>query len=89
MAWGLFIFAFAAAGCGTIAHMTRGKDQKWGYYVFNIMRFFVGVGEASMISLGFTVVDELSPTSYKTLYMAALMMAPPFGIAAGYVYFIC
>jgi MFS family permease len=84
MAWGLFIFSISAAGCGFMGILT--KRQKWGYYVFMIFRFFVGLGEAATISLGFTIVDELSPPAYKTLYMAALMMAPPFGIAIGYVY---
>jgi MFS family permease len=78
------MFSFAALLGGAFATMIRGSTQKWGYYMFAATRFIIGAGESGMISLAYTIVDQLSPPKYKTLYMAAIMMSPPLGIAAGY-----
>ncbi len=74
----------AAILCGLFSSYTRGATGKWGYYLFTLSRAIVGAGESAMISLAYTIVDHLAPHRYKTMYMAAIMMAPPLGIAAGY-----
>lgn len=51
--------------------------------MFAACRFVVGVGEAGIISLGYTVVDDLAPAAYKTIYMAIIMTASPLGVASG------
>jgi MFS family permease len=81
---GLVIFAIAALLGGLLLTYSRGSQQKFGYYLFTVTRALVGAGESAMISLGYTIVDQLSPPKYKTMYMAAIMMSPPLGIAVGY-----
>ncbi|KAL0487637.1 sphingolipid transporter SPNS1 [Acrasis kona] len=84
IALGTLIFALGAFSSGFWLSITRGRIQKWAYYPFVISRFMVGFGESAMISLAYTIVDELAPPEYKTLYMAAIMMSPSLGIASGY-----
>lgn len=79
----MIIFAIGAACTGALPTIARGKDNKWGYYVFAACRFITGVGEAAIISLAYTIVDDLAPINQKTIYMAILMLATPLGVAAG------
>jgi MFS family permease len=83
IAIGLFVFSIGCACTATLPIIARGYDNKWGYYVFCAFRFLTGVGEAGIISLGYTIVDDLAPIEYKTIYMAIIMMSTPLGVAAG------
>ncbi|CAN1184374.1 Probable sphingolipid transporter spinster homolog 3 [Linum perenne] len=47
---------------------------------------FVGVGEASFISLAAPFIDDNAPVSEKTAWLAMFYMCIPTGIALGYVY---
>ncbi|KAJ0970037.1 hypothetical protein J5N97_022914 [Dioscorea zingiberensis] len=47
---------------------------------------FVGVGEASFISLAAPFIDDNAPPAKKTAWLAAFYMCIPTGIAVGYVY---
>ncbi len=81
MAVGLFTFAISSALLGTIGAISRTEDQIWGYYVFVIFRVILGIGEASFVPLSVSIIDDISPASLKSIYMAIFMVTCPVGIA--------
>jgi MFS family permease len=81
---GLLIFSMGAIGCGIYSTFWRGSKHKNGYYYFTAMRFVIGIGESSIISLGYTIVNDLSPVAYKTVFMGIILVAAPVGVACGY-----
>jgi MFS family permease len=48
------------------------------------MRFVIGIGESAIISLGYTIINDLSPPAYKTIFMGVILVAAPVGVAIGY-----
>ncbi|KAF9602306.1 hypothetical protein IFM89_026423 [Coptis chinensis] len=50
-----------------------------------VFRVFVGVGEASFVSLTAPFIDDNAPVAQKTAWLAAFYMCIPGGIACGYV----
>ncbi|KAF9593996.1 hypothetical protein IFM89_026697 [Coptis chinensis] len=50
-----------------------------------VFRVFVGVGEASFVSLAAPFIDDNAPVAQKTAWLAAFYMCIPGGIACGYV----
>ncbi|XP_078430459.1 major facilitator superfamily protein [Wolffia australiana] len=73
---GLSVWTLAAAGCGC----------SFGFWSIAICRMFVGVGEASFISLAAPFIDDNAPPSQKTAWLAIFYMCIPVGIAFGYIY---
>ncbi|KAJ0970041.1 hypothetical protein J5N97_022918 [Dioscorea zingiberensis] len=73
---GLSVWTVAAAGCGCAID----------FWSIAICRMFVGVGEASFISLAAPFIDDNAPPAKKTAWLAAFYMCIPTGIAVGYVY---
>jgi MFS family permease len=69
---------------GLFAFFWRGANNKLGYYLFVAARLVVGVGESAIIALGYGIVDDISPTQHKTIYMAVLVFAGAVGVALGY-----
>ncbi|KAF9601848.1 hypothetical protein IFM89_023613 [Coptis chinensis] len=50
-----------------------------------VFRVFVGVGEASFVSLAAPFINDNAPVAQKTAWLAAFYMCIPGGIACGYV----
>ncbi|KAF9593339.1 hypothetical protein IFM89_021743 [Coptis chinensis] len=50
-----------------------------------VFRVFVGVGEASFVSLAAPFIDDNAPVAQKTAWLVAFYMCIPGGIACGYV----
>ncbi|XP_039138363.1 probable sphingolipid transporter spinster homolog 2 [Dioscorea cayenensis subsp. rotundata] len=73
---GLSVWTVAAAGCGFSME----------FWSITICRMFVGVGEASFISLAAPFIDDNAPVAQKTAWLAAFYMCIPTGIAVGYIY---
>ncbi|KAM0938783.1 putative major facilitator superfamily, MFS transporter superfamily [Dioscorea sansibarensis] len=73
---GLSVWTVAAAGCGFAME----------FWSITIYRMFVGVGEASFISLAAAFIDDNAPAAQKTAWLAAYYMCIPTGVAVGYVY---
>ncbi|KAM0938780.1 putative major facilitator superfamily, MFS transporter superfamily [Dioscorea sansibarensis] len=73
---GLSVWTVAAAGCGFAMD----------FWSITICRMFVGVGEASFISLAAPFIDDNAPAAQKTAWLAAFYMCIPTGVAVGYVY---
>ncbi|CAN0865028.1 Probable sphingolipid transporter spinster homolog 2 [Linum grandiflorum] len=73
---GLSVWTLATAGCGL----------SFDFWSIAICRMFVGVGEASFISLAAPFIDDNAPVSEKTAWLAMFYMCIPTGIALGYVY---
>ena len=81
MAVGLLTFAISSAILGTIGAISRTEDQILGYYVFVVFRVLLGIGEASFVPLSVSIIDDISPTKLKSIYMAIFMVTCPVGIA--------
>ncbi|CAA7387887.1 unnamed protein product [Spirodela intermedia] len=73
---GLSVWTLATAGCGF----------SFDFWSITICRMFVGVGEASFISLAAPFIDDNAPAAQKTAWLAMFYMCIPTGIALGYVY---
>lgn len=73
---GLSVWTVAAVGCGF----------SFNFWSITICRMFVGVGEASFISLAAPFIDDNAPVAQKTAWLAIFYMCIPSGIAVGYVY---
>lgn len=73
---GLSVWTVAAAGCGF----------SFNFWSITICRMFVGVGEASFISLAAPFIDDNAPVAQKTAWLAIFYMCIPSGIAVGYIY---
>lgn len=77
----MFIFGISAILLGIVGTVSRGEEQIWGYYVFVILRVILGIGEASFVPLSTSIIDDISPPAYKSMYMAVFMVTCPVGIA--------
>ncbi|XP_019170277.1 PREDICTED: probable sphingolipid transporter spinster homolog 2 [Ipomoea nil] len=73
---GLTVWTLATAGCGF----------SFNFWSITIFRMFVGVGEASFISLAAPFIDDNAPVEQKTAWLGIFYMCIPSGIAVGYVY---
>ncbi|EPS57990.1 hypothetical protein M569_16826, partial [Genlisea aurea] len=73
---GLTVWTVAVAFCGF----------SFNFWSIAIARMFVGVGEASFISLAPPFIDDNAPAAKRTAWLGAFYMCIPTGIAVGYVY---
>nr|GMC83566.1 probable sphingolipid transporter spinster homolog 2 [Ipomoea batatas] len=73
---GLSVWTIATAGCGFSIN----------FWSITICRMFVGVGEASFISLAAPFIDDNAPAAQKTVWLGIFYMCIPSGVAFGYVY---
>ncbi|XP_019165157.1 PREDICTED: probable sphingolipid transporter spinster homolog 2 isoform X4 [Ipomoea nil] len=73
---GLSVWTVATAGCGFSIN----------FWSITICRMFVGVGEASFISLAAPFIDDNAPAAQKTVWLGIFYMCIPTGVAFGYVY---
>ncbi|VFQ78252.1 unnamed protein product [Cuscuta campestris] len=73
---GLSVWTLAIVGCGLSLN----------FWTVMICRMFVGVGEASFISLAAPFIDDNAPPSQRTAWLGIFYMCIPTGIALGYVY---
>ncbi|KAJ0265196.1 hypothetical protein HA466_0015330 [Hirschfeldia incana] len=72
---GLTVWTLAAAGCGF----------SYNIWMIAVFRMFVGVGEASFISLAAPYIDDSAPGARKNLWLGLFYMCIPAGVALGYV----
>jgi len=63
--------------------ISSSHSRFWFYYLL-ILRLFVSVGEAAIIPLSFSVVDDLMSNSLRTFAVTALSLILPVGIAIGF-----
>lgn len=73
---GLTVWTLAVVGCGF----------SFSFWMIAICRMFVGVGEASFISLAAPFIDDNAPVAKKTVWLGVFYMCLPSGYAIGYVY---
>eukprot|EP00850_Spirogloea_muscicola_P010489 SM000062S19875 [mRNA] locus=s62:154828:160098:+ [translate_table: standard] len=73
---GLSVWTVAVFGCSLAT----------GFIPLTICRMFVGVGEASFVSLAAPFIDDNAPLGQKTKWLASFYMCIPAGVALGYVY---
>ncbi|XP_031390992.1 probable sphingolipid transporter spinster homolog 2 isoform X2 [Punica granatum] len=73
---GLSVWTAAVIGCGF----------SFDFWSIAICRMFVGVGEASFISLAAPFIDDNAPIDQKTAWLAIFYMCIPTGYALGYIY---
>ncbi|KAI5661277.1 hypothetical protein M9H77_20600 [Catharanthus roseus] len=73
---GLTVWTIATAGCGF----------SFDFWSIAVCRMFVGVGEASFISLAAPFIDDNAPVAQKTAWLGIFYMCIPSGVALGYVY---
>ncbi|KAK7363029.1 hypothetical protein VNO77_05158 [Canavalia gladiata] len=73
---GLSVWTLATLGCGF----------SFNFWSIAVCRMFVGVGEASFISLAAPFIDDNAPVAKKTAWLAIFFMCIPAGYAVGYVY---
>ncbi|KAI4296486.1 hypothetical protein L6164_036439 [Bauhinia variegata] len=72
---GLLVWTVAIVGCGV-------SQNFWSIV---ICRMFVGIGEASFISLAAPFIDDNAPPAKKTAWLAIFYMCIPAGYALGYI----
>ncbi|CAH2043307.1 unnamed protein product [Thlaspi arvense] len=73
---GLTVWTLAATGCGF----------SYNFWMIAAFRMFVGVGEASFISLAAPYIDDSAPAARKNLWLGLFYMCIPAGVALGYVF---
>ncbi|XP_048606630.1 probable sphingolipid transporter spinster homolog 2 isoform X1 [Brassica napus] len=73
---GLSIWTLAVVGCGL----------SFDFWSITFCRMFVGVGEASFVSLAAPFIDDNAPQAQKSAWLAMFYMCIPTGYALGYVY---
>ncbi|EFH54889.1 hypothetical protein ARALYDRAFT_320107 [Arabidopsis lyrata subsp. lyrata] len=73
---GLTVWTIAVLGCGS----------SFAFWFIVLCRMFVGVGEASFISLAAPFIDENAPQKQKAAWLGLFYMCIPSGVALGYVY---
>ncbi|KAL1213434.1 putative sphingolipid transporter spinster-like protein [Cardamine amara subsp. amara] len=73
---GLTVWTIAVLGCGT----------SFAFWFIVLCRMFVGVGEASFISLAAPFIDDNAPHKQKAAWLGLFYMCIPSGVALGYVY---
>ncbi|CAH2061474.1 unnamed protein product [Thlaspi arvense] len=78
---GLTVWTVAVLGCGS----------SFAFWFIVLCRMFVGVGEASFISLAAPFIDDNAPHKQKAVWLGVFYMCIPSGVALGYVYggYIC
>jgi MFS family permease len=81
---GLTIFSLSALILGIIGVTAQGEENIWGYYLFVTFRVILGIGEAAFVPLSVSIIDDISPNDYKSIYMSVFLVTGPVGIAAGY-----
>ncbi|CAA7019777.1 unnamed protein product [Microthlaspi erraticum] len=73
---GLTVWTIAVLGCGS----------SFAFWFIVLCRMFVGVGEASFISLAAPFIDDNAPPKQKAAWLGVFYMCIPSGVALGYVY---
>ncbi|XP_019085087.1 PREDICTED: probable sphingolipid transporter spinster homolog 3 isoform X4 [Camelina sativa] len=73
---GLTVWTVAVLGCGS----------SFAFWFIVLCRMFVGVGEASFISLAAPFIDDNAPQKQKAAWLGLFYMCIPSGVALGYVY---
>ena len=73
---GLSIWFLATLSCGFST----------GFTSIAVARAFVGVGEASFVSLAAPFIDDVAPAGQKTTWLAIFYLGIPTGVALGYIY---
>ncbi|KAH0885969.1 hypothetical protein HID58_062065 [Brassica napus] len=73
---GLTVWTVAVVGCGS----------SFAFWFIVLCRMFVGVGEASFISLAAPFIDDNAPHKQKAAWLGLFYMCIPSGVALGYVY---
>ncbi|CAI9104168.1 OLC1v1002793C1 [Oldenlandia corymbosa var. corymbosa] len=73
---GLTVWTIAVAGCGFTVD----------FWSIAFCRMFVGVGEASFVSLAAPYIDDNAPPAKKAAWLGVFYMCIPCGVALGYVY---
>ncbi|CAH8388222.1 unnamed protein product [Eruca vesicaria subsp. sativa] len=73
---GLTVWTVAVLGCGS----------SFAFWFIVLCRMFVGVGEASFISLAAPFIDDKAPHKQKAAWLGLFYMCIPSGVALGYVY---
>ncbi|CAH2061456.1 unnamed protein product, partial [Thlaspi arvense] len=73
---GLTVWTVAVLGCGS----------SFAFWFIVLCRMFVGVGEASFISLAAPFIDDNAPHKQKAVWLGVFYMCIPSGVALGYVY---
>ncbi|KFK34862.1 hypothetical protein AALP_AA5G203000 [Arabis alpina] len=73
---GLTVWTIAVLGCGS----------SFAFWFIVLCRMFVGVGEASFISLAAPFIDDNAPQKQKAAWLGVFYMCIPSGVALGYVY---
>jgi len=73
---GLSIWFVATLSCGLST----------GFKSIAFARAFVGVGEASFVSLAAPFIDDVAPAGQKTTWLAIFYLGIPTGVALGYIY---
>ena len=77
---GLVIWSCLTVLCG----FTGVIESKIGYYLLAACRCLVGVGEAAYAPVAPTLLDDVAPAKYRTIYMSVFYIALPVGVALGY-----
>ncbi|KAG2425131.1 hypothetical protein HYH02_015075 [Chlamydomonas schloesseri] len=90
-----FGFAEAARSCNAFRLMGVGMavwaagavltGAAGSYGMLVVARTVVGCGEAPLLTLTFTFVDDVAPAASKTLWFGVLGVFPTLGVAAGFV----
>ncbi|CAG7906957.1 unnamed protein product, partial [Brassica rapa] len=73
---GLTVWTIAVLGCGS----------SFAFWFIVLCRMFVGVGEASFISLAAPFIDDNAPHKQRAAWLGLFYMCIPSGVALGYVY---
>ncbi|CAK8530378.1 unnamed protein product [Lathyrus sativus] len=73
---GLSVWTLATLFCGF----------SFDFWSILVCRMFVGVGEASFVSLAAPFIDDNAPASQKAVWLAVFYMCIPSGSAIGYIY---
>ncbi|KXZ42419.1 hypothetical protein GPECTOR_149g29 [Gonium pectorale] len=69
--------------CWSLGAVLTGATNSYAMLV--VARTIVGCGEAPLLTLTFTFVDDVAPAGAATLWFGVLGVAPVLGAAAGYV----
>ncbi|KAG2392040.1 hypothetical protein C9374_013525 [Naegleria lovaniensis] len=77
---GLVIWACLTILCG----FTGIISDKTGFFLLAACRCLVGVGEAAYAPVAPTLLDDVAPAKYRTIYMGIFYLAMPVGVALGY-----
>ncbi|CAH2061482.1 unnamed protein product, partial [Thlaspi arvense] len=72
---GLTVWTITVLGCGS----------SFAFSFIVLCRMFVGVGEASFISLAAPFIDDNAPHKQKAVWLGVFYMCIPSGVALGYV----